>query len=407
MVRGWVRIGAIALAVSLSARAAGTEAGASASMAPDTSPPAEEAGAVQNQQEPPAGEPSNAEDGKFDMSRWLLERKGGFLLVPIIITEPAVGNGGGAAAAWFHTPEQSDESKARGERLPPDIYGVMAFKTANGSRGAAVGGSFHFKDDTWRYLGGLAKVSLNLDFYTGGSPGEPHKIGYNLDGVASLQQVSWRLGHSKAYVSARWVYMDIDSTLDVESDRQYFQPKDFAQRASGLGASIEYDSRDNTLSPSSGWLSKAIATFYGAGIGSDNTFQTYRAHSFAYEPFAERWVFAGRIDWRSARGDVPFYQLPSIDLRGIAYGRFQNENVAMIEAELRWRAAPRWTLLGFGGAGRDWGRRTGFSDAPSETTRGVGFRYTIARKLGLDVGVDLAWGPDDRAYYLQVGSAWR
>jgi len=104
---------------------------------------------------------------------------------------------------------------------------------------------------------------------------------------------------------------------------------------------------------------------------------------------------------------VPFYQLPSIDLRGIAYGRFQNQNVGMLEAELRFRVASRWTVLGFAGAGRDWGRHTGFSDATSETTRGVGFRYTIARKLGLDVGIDWARGPDDNAYYLQVGTAWR
>jgi len=38
----------------------------------------------------------DAEDGHFDMSRWLLEHRG-FLPVPIIVTDPAVGNGGGVA----------------------------------------------------------------------------------------------------------------------------------------------------------------------------------------------------------------------------------------------------------------------------------------------------------------------
>jgi hypothetical protein len=27
--------------------------------------------------------------------------------------------------------------------------------------------------------------------------------------------------------------------------------------------------------------------------------------------------------------------------------------------------------------------------------------------LGLDVGIDWARGPDDNAYYLEVGTAWR
>jgi len=370
-------------------------------------PPADATTDAQSKPHTWLGQFRDPKDGAFDISRYLLEHKGGFLLVPIIITEPAVGNGGGAAAVFFKQPEQSDESKDRGERLPPNIYGAMAFKTSNGSNGAGVFGTFHFNDDAWRYVGGIAKLSMNLDFYTTGLLAESHKIGYNLDGIASLQQLSWRMGQSKTYVSARWIYMDIDSRLNVASDEQFFQPKEFAQRASGLGTGAEYDSRDNTLSPSSGVLSKADANFYGAGIGSDNTFQAYRAHTFAYFPLGDRWMLAGRVDWRAARGDVPFYQLPSIDLRGIAYGRFQNQNVAMVEGELHWKWTSRWSLLAFGGVGRDWGRHTDFGEAASETTRGFGFRYTIARALGLDVGIDWAWGPDDRAYYLQVGSAWR
>ncbi len=347
------------------------------------------------------------EDGKLDLSRWLLEHKAGFLLVPIIITEPAVGTGGGAAALFFREPTQSDASKERGERLPPNIYGAFAFKTSNGSNGAGVGGSFHFRDATWRYAGGLMKMSMNLDFYATGPLGDMHKIGYNIDGAASFQELSRRIGTSPAYVSARWIYLDLDSRLNVESDRQFFKPSEFASRASGLGVVGEYDTRDNTLSPSEGSLSKAVATFYAPGIGSDNTFRTYRAHWFGYFPFAARWTIGGRVDWRAARGDVPFYQLPSIDLRGIAYGRFQNQSVGMLETELRWKATPRWTLLAFAGVGRDWGEQTNFGDATSETTRGIGFRYRIARSLGLDVGIDWARGPDDNAYYLQVGTAWR
>jgi hypothetical protein len=33
-------------------------------------------------------------------------------------------------------------------------------------------------------------------------------------------------------------------------------------------------------------------------------------------------------------------------------------------------------------------------------------RYEIARKFGLHVGIDVARGPEDTAFYLQVGSAW-
>jgi hypothetical protein len=331
-------------------------------------------------------------DGDPDMSQWLLKHKGA-LLVPIIITEPAVGNGGGVAAVFFH--------------IPPDIYGVAAFKTENGTYGYGLGGSFHFKDDTWRYAGIVGKASVNLDFYTQGLLLAPKSIGYNLDGLFSYQQVSRRLGATDLFVSARWIYMDIDSRLNLPSNDQFFQPKDFAQRASGLGLGLSYDSRDNTLTPSKGWLWRLEETSYAPAFGSDNTFQSYRAHVYGYFQLWQDWVLGTRADYRAVRGDAPFYQLPSIDLRGIAYGRYQDQNVGMLEAELRWNFAPRWAVLGFGGAGRAWGRSLDFGEAGTHTAEGVGFRYLIARALGLYVGVDWAWSEGDHAYYIQIGSAWR
>jgi len=41
-------------------------------------------------------------DGAFDVSNFLLQ-KDGFLLIPSIITEPAVGYGAVAAAVYFHS----------------------------------------------------------------------------------------------------------------------------------------------------------------------------------------------------------------------------------------------------------------------------------------------------------------
>ena len=37
---------------------------------------------------------------------------------------------------------------------------------------------------------------------------------------------------------------------------------------------------------------------------------------------------------------------------------------------------------------------------------GIGFRYELASKFGLHVGIDVARGPEETAVYLQVGSAW-
>ncbi|VEB72634.1 Uncharacterised protein [Raoultella ornithinolytica] len=41
------------------------------------------------------------EDGMLDMSRYLQDNQYGFLPVPVVITEPAVGYGGGAVWSLF------------------------------------------------------------------------------------------------------------------------------------------------------------------------------------------------------------------------------------------------------------------------------------------------------------------
>ena len=135
--------------------------------------------------------------------------------------------------------------------------------------------------------------------------------------------------------------------------------------------------------------------------------RSYRGHVFAYMPFGKELVLGGRVDGRAARGRVPFYQLPFIDLRGIPAARYQDENTAVLETELRWNVTPRWAAIGFIGAGRAWGRQTSFSETESAVSKGVGFRYLIAKQLGLWVGIDVAKGPEENAWYIQVGNAWR
>ncbi|HEX5091158.1 MAG TPA: glyceraldehyde-3-phosphate dehydrogenase, partial [Burkholderiales bacterium] len=345
------------------------------------------------------------EDGAFDASEWLLERKG-FLPVPILITEPAVGYGAGLGLLFFR--ESIGEMAKRGRRgsqvTPPDIYGVAAAGTDNGTRFGGAGALVTFLDDTWRYKGAVGRASVNLDFY--GLGGGNLKLGYNLDGWLSSQKLSRRLGDGDNWIAARWVYLDLTSSFDSLQDPAVLPPHSTVRRSSGAGLSLEHDSRDNIFTPSRGWLGALEGLFYSPDIGSDETFQIYRAYGYAYLPY-ERFVLGLRADDRAGRGDVPFYQLPYIDLRGVPAVRYQGENAGVVEVELRWNVTPRWALIGFGGAGRTWGERTDFANAQTITTVGAGFRYLVARRLGLYAGVDIAWGPEDTAFYIQVGSAWR
>jgi hypothetical protein len=120
-----------------------------------------------------------------------------------------------------------------------------------------------------------------------------------------------------------------------------------------------------------------------------------------------RSLFLGlRADGTANFDSSPFYMLPAISLRGAAMQRYQGEQVAQVEAELRWQCWKRISLLGFGGYGAAWVDFERFEDTQTVPTGGTGFRYELAREYGIHAGLDLAFSPDDTAIYIQVGSAW-
>lgn len=351
-------------------------------------------------------------DGQFDVATSMTQGNG-FLPIPIVISEPAVGYGGGVALMFVRNVDRAGVPKDDGSprKTPPDVFIGGGAATENGTKAAFIGGSLSFEDDRWRYRGGIGRADVNLQFYGIGGSGlgeGARSLAYSLNGWFSSQTVLRRIGGSDNWLGASWTYLDLGSQLDLSQDpRSGLSGEQSTRRNSGVGLTLEHDSRDNTFTPSSGWTGSLDATFYAPGLGSATRFQSYRGHVFAYWPVAERVVLAGRLDSRSANGRVPFYMLPFIDMRGIAAGRYQDERTAVAETEIRWNVLPRWAAIAFVGAGRAWGRNTGFGDAPTEVSRGVGFRYLIARQLGLWVGLDYAQGPEGGVTYIQVGSAWR
>jgi hypothetical protein len=60
----------------------------------------------------------------------------------------------------------------------------------------------------------------------------------------------------------------------------------------------------------------------------------------------------------------------------------------------------------FGGAGQAFDKWDEMFDSSLKATYGTGFRYLIARKFKLRMGVDVAKGPEDWAYYIVFGSNW-
>ena len=347
---------------------------------------------------------TDPEDGAFDMSDYLLNRKGVFP-VPIVITEPAVGYGGGVMLLYFSESlaESGRRAKESGETMtPPNVTGVGALGTENGSRGA---GLFHFHTwdgDRYRYLGALANGRANLDYYGALNRGRS----YELKGTFLVQQLLARIGDSHWYIGPRYTYFKSDTRFTGEAADE-LRLKDHELSVGKLGLVVDYDSRDNMFYPTRGSYAELEAQFARGWLGGSKSFETYRARGYSWLPLNPKWTLGVRLDGQTTGGSVPFYAQPYIDLRGVSRGRYQDKTALVAETELRWNVTPRWSVSGFTGIGKAYGRWRTFSEADNVVSVGAGFRYLIARKLGLAVGIDVAHSKDQNAFYIQVGSAWR
>ncbi|MGJ7505885.1 hypothetical protein [Variovorax sp. GT1P44] len=343
------------------------------------------------------------EDGQLDLSSFLEDPRG-FLPIPIIVTEPAIGYGGGAAGMFLRPRrEEGEEGWAR-----PDISGVGAFATENGTKGAFAGDASRWMDGRLRTLFGAAAGQVNLDFY-GLGPGLPslnQKVRYQLQFAGAVAQFNWQLAPKSPWaIGMRYVFADVDPKLREET-----QPPGLADTArvkvSAPTAILEYDTRDNVFTPTRGIYAETSWLASREALGSTDDFERFQQVVMGWHPFTHGLTVGARGIYAWSSDGTPFFLRPFVQLRGVPAMRYQGDQVASLEVEARWRFFGRWSGVVFAGGGTTRTKGLDFSATQNVGSGGLGFRYELARKFGLDVGVDVAHSPGTTAVYLVIGNSW-
>jgi hypothetical protein len=339
-------------------------------------------------------------DNAIDISDWLINKKG-VLLVPSIITEPAVGYGAAIAALFFH----SSYSEKKG---PPSISGVMGGGTLNGTWAAGIFHAGYWKRDRIRYLGIAARLYANLEFYGSGNLGllDLESVNMNMDAWLLVQQLKFRMGSSDFFLGGRYLLLDTYNTFETPIDIPEFTGNEFSSTLSEVSLKFEFDSRNNVFTPTKGLFLGLSGTYSDTWLGGDALYGRIGLTLIGYIPAGNK-VFLGlRHESLYSLGDIPFYARPIINLRGAPLMKYQNTNTTVMEAEVSWNVYKRWFLSGFTGIGNAFSSFEEFETGKSVTTVGTGFRYLAARKLGTNMGMDFGFSNDDFAFYIVFGTAW-
>jgi hypothetical protein len=343
------------------------------------------------------------EDGWFDMSGFL-EEQYGFLPLAVPITEPAVGYGGAGGLAFLSKPlPRAEAGFGR-----PNITMIGGLGTENGSWGAVAGDVRHWLDDHLQTLAGAVYSSVNLDFHGIGESGElnDHPLHYNLEPKGGMVQAKYRLVDSRFWVGLNYAYADTQVSFDAPAGTPGLPDFERNSSVGGFTPSVTYDSRENIFTPTRGTYVEISAGLFSQALGGDDEFQRPRLIAMQFIPLHPKLSLGLRADCAATFGDAPFYMQPFITLRGAPILRYQGQELAQIETELRWQFWQRFSIVGFVGGGAVWNDFEKFDNHQSVVTGGTGVRYEIAREYGLHVGLDVAFAPENTAVYIQIGSAW-
>ena len=335
-----------------------------------------------------------------DTTQKILKKDSRIVPVVIPISNPTVGLGLAGAVLYMH-PKSNPKEDA-----PTSITGAFGMYTDTKSWAA---GGFHdgyYLDDRIRFKIPVTHGEFNLKYYGTGenSPFRDNPIDYTGIGNLFSPRISFELPINNWFLGGQYRIIDLTTEFeDINSDTDTLGLNQRLQTA-GFGIVSLFDSRDSNLWPSNGnWLD-FTATFNGAYAGGDYEYLKTVVKWAQYFQLINSLVVVYRLDGQFVDGEAPFWDLSRIRLRGYSSGQYLDDVALTAQAEIRWNIYRRWTVLAFAGGGRIANSFEDIGKADSNIAGGSGFRFMIAEKQKLSIGIDVAYSDSaDVAIYFQVG----
>ncbi|WNJ19933.1 BamA/TamA family outer membrane protein [Pontibacter sp. G13] len=348
-------------------------------------------------------------DGKSDMSQWLMEARG-FVPIPSIITEPALGYGGMLGGLYLHRKKVAGVSDERGIESLPSMSFAAPLATSNGTWAVFGGHSHVFNEDRIRLLVMGGYFNINLEYYQLLNQDLPFPINFNQKGWLVFTRLMMRIKDSNFLIGPLYRFQTTDVGVRFNaSDPILDDLEDLLQakfQTAGLGVHWKWETRDYSFTTNKGNLVNLQYTYYDKWLGGDFTYHRLNTQYFGYFKPWRTPVMGFRVDGKFSFGDIPTFFKPYVDMRGVPAMRYTGDHVIVLENEERIDLTKRWALVAFGGVGMTSSTTDQFVLEYATFNAGGGFRYNLARLFNMYMGIDVGVSKEDWAWYITFGSAW-
>jgi len=316
-----------------------------------------------------------------------------WLVVPIVSSDPKLGTSGGLMAAYLHRFDPLSTTS---------MFGIGGLYTSTGSK---VGGLFtraYLGEDRHRLVAfaGGGKVKNEYEDFLG--TGFPLNTEDNLRALAGryLYRVyeHWFLGVQAT--DTNYAIVAEDALAGEILEQLGLTGFDSV----GVGLVVNYDSRDNQNSPSSGFFADANNIAYRESLGGSVSFDVYRLGLKQYIGHGRGNVFVWYLSnhWTS---DAPPGGYATVRLRGYTAGQYLGQNMSSLEAEERFRMGERWGLTAFAGVACLYGGDKNCGNGKNTYANGgAGFYYVLKPREKMVATLEFADGEgSNRGVYMRFG----
>ena len=343
--------------------------------------------------------PGIAPDIREDETKLKLQ-KGNFVVVPIPMSNPTLNSGLVLGAAYFY-PQTEEQKKLQ----PASVTAAAGMYTSNNSKAFGIAQQNYWKDDKWRFTGVLGAADLRLSLLTPEELPANSSVDWRINGKFLFAKGSRKLkGNWYGGLLARFV--DAKQSIATAIGDTEFEFEIGDVRSAGLGANIEYDSRDMPLNSYSGRHFSVDALFNDEAIGSKQSYQSYSAAYRSYHRLTDSIVLAWELQGCARGGTTPLWDACMVKLRGFSATDYLGKVSASGQVEARWQMSKRWGLVGFGGSGYVGSSFSGIRDDKPIPSFGVGVRFMVLPAKRINMRLDFARSLDSDAVHFTVGEAF-
>ncbi|GAB3977192.1 BamA/TamA family outer membrane protein [Spirosoma terrae] len=269
--------------------------------------------------------------------------------------------------------------------------------------------------DTYYVNGEAGYYRYNYYFYGVGQQEvarELYGVNFPRIRINAFRRIAPAISRGKLYAGIRYQYEDYQVT-SVEPGGLLASgsvPGGLGSRLSGAGLGLFYDSRNVIFFPSKGVVADIAYLTHNQALGGNVRFGRYTADVSSYHSLSTKAILAVNYFVSLTTGEAPFNALSLLGgtkrMRGYYEGRYRDQNVALIQSEVRFDLYKRLGGVVFGAAGILGDAQSGLRVNEPKLAYGAGLRFTMNRRDHLNIRLDYGLGRQSNGFYLTIGEAF-